>query len=153
LCRSSPASAQVRAVGPRTRQKARCLRRSHACAPRTSEFPIHWAANAGADRIELYTEPYARAFERGPQAAGESFARYAQAAELAHGLGLGINAGHDLDLENLVLFRKLPHLDEVSIGHALISRALFAGLGTVCREYLDLLAKSSWPALLEHSTR
>ena len=52
-----------------------------------------------------------------------------------------MNAGHDLDLDNLRLFRTLPHLDEVSIGHALIARALFVGLATVVREYLDLLAE------------
>jgi len=101
--------------------------------------PIRWAASTGADRVELYTEPYARAFEQGPDAARQSLARYVAAAELAHGLGLGINAGHDLDLENLVLFRELPHLDEVSIGHAIISRALFVGLSTVVREYLQVL--------------
>jgi pyridoxine 5-phosphate synthase len=59
---------------------------------------------------------------------------------LAHSLGLGINAGHDLDLANLVLFRRLPHLDEVSIGHALVSHALFVGLNQSVREYLDVLA-------------
>ena len=103
------------------------------------EASIRWAASAGADRIELYTEPYARAFERGPDAAARSFAQYADAARLAHSLGLGINAGHDLDLANLVVFRELPFLDEVSIGHAIISRAVFAGLATVVREYLDVL--------------
>lgn len=102
------------------------------------DAPIRWAADVGADRIELYTEPFARDFEAGAGAA--SFERYARAAELAHSLGLGINAGHDLDLENLVLFKKLPHLDEVSIGHALISRALFVGLDRVVREYLAALA-------------
>ena len=55
---------------------------------------------------------------------------------LAHALGLGINAGHDLDLDNLVLFRTLPHLDEVSIGHALISHALYVGLDQAVRDYL-----------------
>ena len=70
----------------------------------------------------------------------QSYALYAATAEQAHALGLGINAGHDLDLENLVRFRALPYLDEVSIGHALISRALFVGLGRVVREYLDVLA-------------
>ncbi len=73
----------------------------------------------GADRVELYTEPFARAFERGPDAAAASFAQYAAAANLAHELGVGVNAGHDLDLKNLTLFQTLPHLDEVSIGHAL----------------------------------
>ena len=103
------------------------------------EEPIRWAASTGADRVELYTEPFARAFERGADAGRESFARFAAAAERAHRLGLGINAGHDLDLDNLVLFRALPHLDEVSIGHAIVSRAVFVGLGTVVREYLQVL--------------
>ena len=94
--------------------------------------PIRWAAAAGADRVELYTEPFARAFERGPEAARRSFAQYAEAARLAHSLGLGVNAGHDLDLDNLVMFRELPFLAEVSIGHALMSRALFVGLPVVC---------------------
>lgn len=101
--------------------------------------PIEWAARMGAERVELYTEPFARAFASGPQAGRESFERYRKAAELAHALGLGINAGHDLDLDNLVLFRQLPHLDEVSIGHALISRALFVGLSQVVQEYLAVL--------------
>src|SRR5439155_22800485 len=69
------------------------------------EAPIRWAASVGADRIELYTEPFARAFEQGADAAKRSFAQYADAARLAHSIGLGINAGHDLDLANLVLFR------------------------------------------------
>jgi pyridoxine 5-phosphate synthase len=103
------------------------------------EAPIRWAKDVGADRVELYTEPFARAFERGAAAAHESFRRYANAAELAHALGLGVNAGHDLDLDNLVLFRTLPHLAEVSIGHALISHALFVGLDRSVREYLGVL--------------
>ena len=74
------------------------------------------------------------------RAARQSFAIYAAAAPVAHALGLGLNAGHDLDLENLRLFRGLPHLDEVSIGHAIISRAVFVGLETVVREYLEILA-------------
>lgn len=104
------------------------------------EEGIRLARSVGADRVELYTEPYARAFEASADEAEQSFARYSSAAELAHGLGLGINAGHDLDLDNLVLFRELPHLTEVSIGHALISRALFVGLDKVVREYLDVLS-------------
>lgn len=107
------------------------------------EAPIRWAADLRADRIELYTEPFARAFERGDSDARHSFARYAQAAELAESLGLGVNAGHDLDLENLELFRELPHLDEVSIGHAIISRALFVGLSRTVQEYLDVLGSSA----------
>jgi pyridoxine 5-phosphate synthase len=106
------------------------------------EAPIRWAADIGADRVELYTEPFARAFERGDVEARQSFATYTRAAELAHSLGLGVNAGHDLDLDNLVMFRKLPHLDEVSIGHALVSHALFVGLSQSVREYLEVLAVS-----------
>jgi len=109
------------------------------------DAPIRWAADLGADRIELYTEPYARAFERGKASADASFEKYAQAAQLAHSLGLGINAGHDLDLDNLVLFRRLPHLDEVSIGHALVSHALFVGLDRSVREYLAALADPDAP--------
>jgi pyridoxine 5-phosphate synthase len=104
---------------------------------------IRWAAGLGADRIELYTEPYARAFELGPTSADASLAIYARAARLAHSLGLGVNAGHDLDLQNLQTFRDLPHLDEVSIGHALISHALYVGLETAVRDYLDVLAGTS----------
>lgn len=103
------------------------------------EAPIEWAAAAGADRVELYTEPFARAFERGVDAARQSFAVFADASRLAHSLKLGVNAGHDLDLENLTIFRQLPHLDEVSIGHAIISRAIFVGLDQVIREYLAVL--------------
>ena len=97
---------------------------------------VEWAASMKARRIELYTEPFARAFKEGAAAAQRSFGRYVQCAELAHSLGLGVNAGHDLDLENLVLFRTLPHLDEVSIGHALMSHALFVGLDRAVRDYL-----------------
>jgi pimeloyl-ACP methyl ester carboxylesterase len=101
---------------------------------------IRWAKAIGADRVELYTEPFARAFERGPDAAAASFAKYTAAANLAYELGVGVNAGHDLDLKNLTLFKTLPHLDEVSIGHALISRAIFVGLGRVVKEYLAALS-------------
>jgi pyridoxine 5-phosphate synthase len=101
---------------------------------------IRWAADVEADRVELYTEPFARAFEQGEQAAQQSFARYIATATLAHSVGMGVNAGHDLDLHNLTVFRGLPHLDEVSIGHAIIGRAVFVGLGTVVREYLSVLA-------------
>ena len=104
------------------------------------EASIRWAAEMGADRVELYTEPFARAFERGEAAARDSFATYTRAAELASTLGLGVNAGHDLDLENLVFFRRLSHLAEVSIGHALVSHGLFVGLARSVRDYLDVLA-------------
>ena len=104
---------------------------------------IQWAQSVGAHRVELYTEPFARAFERGPKAAAESYQQYLAAAECAHRLGLGVNAGHDLDLRNLTVFRSLPHLDEVSIGHALISRALFVGLRQAVRDYLRALTPES----------
>jgi pyridoxine 5-phosphate synthase len=97
---------------------------------------VKWAASLGAQRIELYTEPFAHAFKESQEAADRSFRRYVEAANLAHALGLGVNAGHDLDLQNLVLFRTLPHLDEVSIGHALISHALYVGLDQAVRDYL-----------------
>ena len=100
--------------------------------------PIDWAAELGADRVELYTEPYARAFERGSDALKASLARYRVAAERAANNGLGVNAGHDLDLENLATFLTLPHIDEVSIGHALMARAIFVGLGSVVAEYLQI---------------
>jgi pyridoxine 5-phosphate synthase len=102
--------------------------------------PIDWAAELGADRVELYTEPYARAFERGGDALEESLTRYRMAAERASSNGLEVNAGHDLDLQNLGLFLTVPHIAEVSIGHALIARALFVGLSTVVAEYLQITA-------------
>ncbi len=126
---------------------ARTIAALHADGIRVSLFvdplldPITWAAELGADRIELYTEPYARAFDRGVDAARASFAAYVPAAEHARGLGLAVNAGHDLDLDNLVIFRRLPHLAEVTIGHALIRHALFVGLGQAVRAYLDVLAE------------
>jgi pyridoxine 5-phosphate synthase len=132
--------------GPATERLPHVIDRLHERGVRVSLFvdarpePIQWAAGAGADRVELYTEPFARAFERGREDADASFARYADASRLAHDLALGVNAGHDLDLDNLVLFRELPFLDEVSIGHAIVSRAVFVGLATVVREYLDTLA-------------
>jgi pyridoxine 5-phosphate synthase len=101
-----------------------------------------WAAASGADRVELYTEPFARAFAdrgAGSEEVRRALATYVDAARAAHALGLGVNAGHDLDLDNLPLFLGVPFLDEVSIGHAIMSRALFAGLGTVVGEYLRLL--------------
>jgi pyridoxine 5-phosphate synthase len=100
---------------------------------------VRWAAALGADRVELFTEPYARAFAAGPAETEAAMQVCAAAAEEAHALGLGVNAGHDLDHRNLVRFRELPHLAEVSIGHALISRALFDGLAPTVRAYLDVL--------------
>ena len=98
---------------------------------------VEWAASVGARRVELYTEPFARAYHAGPAEADRSFRQYLAAAAVAHDRGLGVNAGHDLDLDNLTLFKTLPHLDEVSIGHALISHALFVGLERAVREYLE----------------
>ena len=125
---------------------ARAVRDLKAAGIRVSLFvdpedaPIRWAADLGADRVELYTEPFARAFAQGEPQGRQSFGLYTRASELAASLGVGVNAGHDLDLDNLVLFRRLPHLAEVSIGHALISHALFVGLRQSVREYLDVLA-------------
>jgi pyridoxine 5-phosphate synthase len=122
------------------------ISRAHAVGTRVSVFvdpepdAVRWAADLGADRIELFTEPFARAFAAGEAEGRESFAHYAAAAEVAHECGLDVNAGHDLDLDNLVLFRELPHLDEVSIGHALMAHALFAGLVPVVKAYLAVLA-------------
>jgi pyridoxine 5-phosphate synthase len=107
------------------------------------EAAVAWAADLGADRVELYTEPFAKAFSRGEQEGRASFRGYAAAAEIAASRGLGVNAGHDLDLQNLTMFRALPHLDEVSIGHAIVSRALWFGLDHVVREYLAILAQTS----------
>ncbi len=103
-----------------------------------NEPSVRWAAQTGADRIELYTEPYAREFAAGHGQA--AFERFAAASKLAHQLGLGINAGHDLDLDNLPLFRQLPQLAEVSIGHALIGHALYVGLDRAVRDYIQCLA-------------
>ena len=132
--------------GAASEQLPQAIQRLHAAGVRVSVFvdprpeSIRLAQAVGADRVELYTEPFARAFERGTDAGRQSFTAFADAATLAHSLGLGINAGHDLDLANLTLFRSLPFLDEVSIGHAIMSRALHVGLSTVVREYLQLLA-------------
>jgi pyridoxine 5-phosphate synthase len=92
------------------------------------------AAKLGADRIELYTEPYASAVARGDPNAAEAFARAAEAAGEA---GLGVNAGHDLNLDNLPPFvAAIPNLLEVSIGHALIGDALEFGMAETVRRYL-----------------
>jgi len=104
---------------------------------------IDWAAALGADRVELYTEPYARAYERGGEDRARSFALYAAAARHAHDLGLAVNAGHDLDLHNLPLFASMPHLAEVSIGHALMSHALFVGLRHSVAEYLAAIREGA----------
>ncbi len=92
------------------------------------------AAALGADRVELYTEPYARAFGSAEQ--GAVLERYRQAAQAALAAGLGVNAGHDLNLANLAPFlRAVPGVSEVSIGHALIADALEFGLAETVRKY------------------
>jgi pyridoxine 5-phosphate synthase len=132
--------------GPETERLPGLIAALKAAGIRVSVFvdptpeAIELAHAVGADRVELYTEPFARAFERGGADAAASFALFAEAARLAHARGLGVNAGHDLDLANLELFRTLPHLEEVSIGHAIMSRALFVGLHAVVREYLAVLS-------------
>jgi pyridoxine 5-phosphate synthase len=97
------------------------------------EAMVDGAAETGTDRIELYTEGYARNFPANKEAA---VAPYIKAAERARNLGLGLNAGHDLDLHNLKHFQTaIPFLDEVSIGHALISDALYYGLQNTVQLY------------------
>lgn len=96
------------------------------------------AAATGTDRIELYTEQYARQFADGQQK--QAIAPYVVAAEKARELGIGLNAGHDLDLHNLAYFaQNIPWLDEVSIGHALITDALYYGLQNTVQLYKRLL--------------
>ncbi len=98
---------------------------------------VEGAKACGADRIELYTGPYARQYPSNPT---EAVRMHRESAELAHQLGLGLNAGHDLNLENLAFYRQeVPHLQEVSIGHALICDALYYGLRNVIQMYLSKL--------------
>ena len=98
---------------------------------------IKMAAKTGADRVELYTGPYAVDFVKNPEAA---VAPFALAAEAAHKVGLGVNAGHDLNLQNLRYFyENVPRLNEVSIGHSLISDALYLGLEKTIAAYKKCL--------------
>jgi len=98
---------------------------------------VEGAAKIGADRIELYTEPYASAFQ---QSREQAIKPYKLAAKVAYDCGLGINAGHDLDLHNLAyLVQNIPAIDEVSIGHALICDALYLGLENTIQLYLRCL--------------
>ena len=98
---------------------------------------IEYAAKAGTDRVELYTEPYASGYTKNPEAA---VAPFVAAAKAVRNLGLGLNAGHDLSLVNLNYFYKnIPWLDEVSIGHALICDALYLGLQRTIQEYKNCL--------------
>jgi pyridoxine 5-phosphate synthase len=99
------------------------------------------ARNLGADRVELYTEPYARSF--GSVAERASLERYAAAASAAQRVGLGVNAGHDLNLANLAGFLSaVPKVLEVSIGHALIADALELGLAEAVRRYLETIRRA-----------
>ncbi len=102
------------------------------------EAAVRFANRVGAERVELYTEPYARAFNTSGTSLSDALAPYVRAATVAAELGLGVNAGHDLDLENLPDFvQAMPRLDEVSIGHALISYALYVGLRQAVLEYRE----------------
>ncbi len=94
---------------------------------------IKLAAKAGADRVELFTKPYADMYPTNPE---EAVAPFVVASKAAHNVGLGVNAGHDLSLENLKFFHeRLPYLNEVSIGHALICDALYLGLEETIKRY------------------
>lgn len=111
----------------------------HAAGIRVSIFVdadprmVEGARKVGADRVELYTGPYAELYEKDPEAA---IAMYRPAAEKAHELGLGLNAGHDLNLKNLKAFiTAFPWVDEVSIGHALIADALYLGIEETIKQY------------------
>jgi pyridoxine 5-phosphate synthase len=111
--------------------KAAGIRTSIFCDPVVSM--VEGAAQTGTDRIELYTEAYAKAY---PDDRDKAVRPYVQAAEKARELGLGLNAGHDLDLHNLGYFaRRIPWLDEVSIGHALICDAIYLGLENTIQLY------------------
>ena len=117
--------------------------RLHEAGIRTSIFVgtdtenIRLAAHTGADRVELYTGPYAHQFRSDPEAA---VAPYVEAALVAHKAGMGVNAGHDLSLDNLKFFHeRVPHLKEVSIGHQLIADALYLGLEETVKAYKKCL--------------
>ena len=121
-----------------------------ACGIRVSIFidanpqMIEMAAKTGTDRVELYTEAYAREYGRIARSTGqrspEVIAPFVEAAKVARDCGLGLNAGHDLSLENLAYFhQQIPWCDEVSIGHALISDALYLGIEETIHRYLECL--------------
>jgi pyridoxine 5-phosphate synthase len=115
----------------------------HDCGTRVSIFmdveSEQWARarEIGADRVELYTQPYAAAYARNDFEM--VLDRFAAAASAAQSVGLGVNAGHDLNLKNLAPFCRIPGILEVSIGHALVSDALEVGLYTAVRQYLQVL--------------
>ena len=100
---------------------------------------IEGAVASGTDRIELYTEAYAREYNLDKE---KAIAPYREAALLANSLGIGVNAGHDLSLDNVAFFaQQVPNLLEVSIGHALIGESLYLGFETIIKRYLSLLKK------------
>lgn len=100
---------------------------------------IEGAVASGTDRIELYTEAYAREYNLDKE---KAIAPYREAALLANSLGIGVNAGHDLSLDNVAFFaQQIPNLLEVSIGHALIGESLYLGFETIIKRYLSLLKK------------
>ena len=121
------------------------IRELHSCGARVSLFmdadSDQWtlARTIGADRVELYTEPYASAHARGEGAT--AWKVFAAAAKQAQAAGLGVNAGHDLNLQNLGEFVRIPGILEVSIGHALIGDALEMGLPATVRAYLKILSR------------
>ncbi len=101
---------------------------------------VEYAAKAGADRVELYTEPYAKQYPENPT---EAIRAFKLAANKAKEMKLGLNAGHDLSLENLgYLCQEIPEIDEVSIGHALIADALYMGLEETIHRYLSLVKQN-----------
>ena len=119
------------------------VREFKACGIRVSIFinanpqMIVMAAKTGTDRVELYTESYASRYAAGRE---EAIKPFVEAAKVARDCGLGLNAGHDLSLENLAYFhQQIPWCDEVSIGHALISDALYLGIEETIHRYLDCL--------------
>lgn len=118
--------------------KARRVRVSLFMDADSPDFEL--AKALGADRVELYTESYAEAFGTDRQEA--VFQTFARATEKAQSLGLGVNAGHDLNLENLPMLASLPGLAEVSIGHALIADALMMGLGEAVAAYKAILVEA-----------
>ena len=143
--RTSDHGWDLAADGPRLRPIVEALR---GAGIRVSLFldpeidEIERAKDVGADRIELYTESYARAFDSDARAS--ELGRFARAAQKASEIGLGVNAGHDLALDNLGHFcRAVPGLLEVSIGHALISHALEVGLRRAVQDYLHALSPSA----------
>ena len=103
----------------------------------TDKELIEYAAKTGTDRVELYTEPYATLYPKNPE---EAIAPFVEAAKIVRNLGMGLNAGHDLSLENLKYrHEQIPWIDEVSIGHALVCDALYLGMEKTIAAYLECL--------------